>query len=189
MEGSIRSFIAVEIPEGIMVKIDSVLSDLSRLGADLRVVRKENLHFTLKFLGNIGPEMIQPIGECMGSVSHLLGFQTRICGFGAFPNSRKPRVLWIGAEAEGDRLVQLAKQLDESLHRLGFARERSYVPHLTLARSRTGRGKPSLMQYMERMREVDMGTMQVDTLVLKKSVLAPGGPIYSDILEVRPPGG
>jgi len=185
MRESIRSFIAVESPQELVAKIEPLLHDLAELG-DLRVVKRENLHFTLKFLGEISPEMVEPIGDCMRSVRGMLGFNMRICGFGAFPNPRRPRVVWIGSSSEGDRMVALAMQLDERLHELGFAKERSYVPHLTLARSRAGRGNPSLTQYMERVREIDIGSMLVDSLVLKKSVLTPQGPIYSDLLRVGP---
>ena len=188
MKESIRSFIAVESPQELVAKIEPLLRDLAGLG-DLRVVRKENLHFTLKFLGEISPEMIQPIGDCMRSVQGMLGFEMSICGFGAFPNARRPRVVWIGSSSEGDRMVALARLLDERLHELGFAKERSYVPHLTLARSRTGRANPGLTQYLERMRQIDIGSMLVDSLVLKKSVLTPQGPIYSDLLRVGPSEG
>ena len=188
MKESIRSFIAVETPQELVAKIEPLLRDLAGLG-DLRVVRKENLHFTLKFLGEISPEMIQPIGDCMRSVQGMLGFEMSICGFGAFPNARRPRVVWIGSSSEGDRMVALARLLDERLHELGFAKERSYVPHLTLARSRTGRANPGLTQYLERMRQIDIGSMLVNSLVLKKSVLTPQGPIYSDLLRVGPSEG
>jgi len=188
MKESIRSFIAVESPQELVAKIEPLLRDLAGLG-DLRVVRKENLHFTLKFLGEISPEMIQPIGDCMRSVQGMLGFEMSICGFGAFPNARRPRVVWIGSSSEGERMVALARLLDERLHELGFAKERSYVPHLTLARSPTGRANPGLTQYLERMRQIDIGSMLVNSLVLKKSVLTPQGPIYSDLLRVGPSEG
>ena len=183
MEKGIRSFVAVEIPEAAVARIDPLLADLASLGRDLKVVRRENLHYTLKFLGDIRQEMIEPIGECMHSVSNLLGFRMMIGGIGAFPDARRPRVIWIGAKDGQDNMVRLAEDLDSALSSLGFAKERSHVPHLTLARSRSGRGPPGLAAYMENMKDVEIGTIAVDTLKLKKSVLTPGGPIYSDILE------
>ncbi len=187
MQERIRSFIAVETPQELVARIEPLLEDLAKLG-DLRVVRRENLHYTVKFLGEISPEMIGPIGDRMRSVSGMLGFRINIGGIGAFPSASKPRVVWIGASSEGDKMVALARLLDERLHELGFARERSYVPHLTLARSRTGRGSPRLVRYIESMRDVQIGSMIVNSMVLKKSVLTPQGPIYSDLLRVESPG-
>ena len=188
MQKGIRSFIAIDIPEEILVKLDPLLSDLSQLGADLRIVRRENLHFTMKFLGNISEEMIEPVGECLRSVAGMLGFDMKIRGFGAFPNTRKARVVWVGTSSEGDRMVRLAESLDERLSKLGFTKERSHIPHLTLARCRSGRGKPALIRFIERMEDIEIDIMRVDRIVLKKSVLTPKGPIYTDILAVESPG-
>ncbi len=184
MERGIRSFIAVEIPEEIAARIDPMLSDLEGMGRQIKVVKRENLHFTIKFLGNIPEGMIEQIGEAMRSVQDMLGFDMTIGGFGAFPNARRPRVLWIGTSSEGDMMVKLTKELDRGLGELGFPKERSYVPHLTLARSRDRRGDPALGPFVEKMRDLEIGTMHVERLALKKSVLTPKGPIYSDLLIV-----
>ncbi len=185
MEGRIRAFVAVEIPPQAVARLDPLLADLASLGRELKVVKRENLHFTLKFLGNIGSDMIGPVGECMRSVSGLLGFEMTIGGFGAFPNSRRPRVLWIGVKDGQDRMVQLAEGLDAALSELGFERERSHVPHLTLARNRSRRQSPGISSFIESMGDIEIGTTTVDAIKLKKSVLTPRGPIYSDVLETR----
>ena len=183
--GMIRSFIAVEVPEAIKAVIDPVLSDLASMGRELKVVKRENLHFTLKFLGNIDPEMVEPIVACIKSREDLLGFEMKIGGLGAFPNRRKPRVIWIGAKCEGDEFVKLARDIDQDLVKLGFDRERSYVPHLTIARSRNRRGNPRAADLIGGMEDLDIGRMTVDRVSLKRSVLTPGGPIYSDLAVVE----
>lgn len=185
MEGRIRAFIAVEIPPEAVARLDPLLADLASLGRDLKVVKRENLHFTLKFLGNIGSDMIGSVGDCMSSASGLLGFEIAIGGFGAFPNSHRPRVLWIGVKDGQDRMIQLAEDLDAALSELGFERERNHVPHLTLARNRSRRRSPGISSFIESMEDIEIGTMTVDAIKLKKSVLTPRGPTYSDVLETR----
>jgi 2'-5' RNA ligase len=182
MPESIRAFIAVDLPGDLRTRIDPILSDLSSLGRDLKVVKGENLHFTVKFLGNIAPDMIEPIANCIRSQEESLGFDMEIGRLGAFPNARKPRVVWIGANCPDNEFVEMARGIDTKLVDLGFDRERSYVPHLTVARVRNRRGAPVASGYLEKMENLSIGRMTVDSITLKKSVLTPGGPIYSDMV-------
>jgi 2'-5' RNA ligase len=184
MAEKIRSFIAVDVPEEIRAGVDPVLSDLSSLGRELKVVRRENLHFTVKFLGNISPEMLEPVKDCIRSGSQGLGFEMDIRGLGAFPNSRKPRVVWIGATCQGNEFVEMAREIDRELGKLGFDRERSYVPHLTVARSRNRGGSARAAELIGKMGDISLGRMVVDGISLKKSVLTPGGPVYSDLAVI-----
>jgi 2'-5' RNA ligase len=184
LQSGIRSFIAVEVPEEAVAKLEPVMADLAKLGSDLRIVHMGNLHFTLKFLGNISQDMVLPIKSCMDSVRDMLGFDLSLRGMGAFPNPRRARVVWVGASSKEDQMVGLARTLDEKLSQLGFARERSHVPHLTVARSRSRRSGQALVQFIENMRDLEVHTMRVDKIILKKSVLTPKGPIYSDLLAV-----
>jgi 2'-5' RNA ligase len=78
----------------------------------------------------------------------------------------------------------MARGIDGGLVDLGFDRERSYVPHLTVARVRNRRGAPGAAEFVEKMDDLSIGRMTVDSISLKKSVLTPGGPIYSDIVVV-----
>ena len=188
MSERIRSFIAVDIPDGLLAGIEPLIADLAGVGGDLKIVKTENLHFTIKFLGNIEEEMIGSIRGCMEEVSPLLGFDLKVGGLGAFPNARRPRVLWIGTRSQDDRMVKLARDLDQRLSNLGFAREKSYVPHLTLARARNRPGGQAISSFLARVGEVDLGTMRVDSVTLKRSVLTPRGPIYSDLCVVGPSG-
>jgi len=184
MAEKIRSFIAVDVPEDIRAGVDPVLTDLSSLGRELKVVRRENLHFTVKFLGNISLEMVGPVEDCIRSGSQGLGFEMEIRGLGAFPNSRKPRVIWIGAVCQGNEFVEMAREIDGELGKLGFDRERSYVPHLTVARSRNRGGSTRAADLVGKIGDIELGRMVVDRVSLKKSVLTPGGPIYSDIAVI-----
>jgi 2'-5' RNA ligase len=184
MAETMRAFIAVEIPDDLKARIDPVLSDLSSLGRDLKVVKRENLHFTVKFLGNISPNMIDPITKCIGSQREELGFEMEVGGLGAFPNSRKPRVIWIGAKCRGNEFVEMAKGIDGQLVELGFVRERSHVPHLTVARSRNRGGNRGAAEFVDKMGNLAIGNMTVDNISLKKSVLTSSGPIYSDLVVV-----
>ncbi len=188
MAKGIRSFIALDITDEIRAKLGPILQDLEDSRADLRMVDPVNLHFTVKFLGNITQDTIDRIAECMESVQGLLGFDIKVQGLGAFPRASRPRVIWVGVSDGRDRMVALSERLDAELSALGFEKERSHVPHLTLARSRRRGRNPEIAAFLEKMGDLEIGTMHVDNLVLKRSDLSPRGPTYSDILKVEASG-
>jgi 2'-5' RNA ligase len=128
--------------------------------------------------------MVEPIANCIRAHEKGLGFEMEIGRLGAFPNARKPRVVWIGAHCPGNEFVEMARGIDMELIDHGFDRERSYVPHLTVARVRNRRGAPGAAGFLEKMEDLNIGRMTVDNIALKKSVLTPGGPIYSDMVVV-----
>ncbi len=179
----IRAFVAVDIPERVKARIEPILAELKRLDKAVRPVKAENLHFTVKFLGNVPVSMVQEISSVLDECRPLLGFDVVVRGLGAFPNRRRPRVVWLGCEDEKQKMEVLLRQTDQKLSKLGFKKERSYVPHLTLARLK-GRPAPGLGSFLEGMQEVEVGSFRVSTLRLKRSTLTPQGPIYSDLYEV-----
>ncbi len=181
----IRSFIAVDIPEGIVASLRPIRYDLSSLAPNLRMVDEENLHFTLKFLGNIGREMIGTIGGCMKSTRSLLGFDIKVRGLGAFPSAGRARVVWAGVSEGREKMIKLTEALDSTLSGLKFKKEKGNIPHLTVARAGRGSRRPDLSKFIEATREREIGNMHVDSIKLKRSKLTPQGPIYNDILEVQ----
>jgi len=105
-----------------------------------------------------------------------------IKGTGVFPKPDYMRVLWLGIE-DPSRFSALQKDLDEEFVKMGFKKERSYVPHLTIARVKGTRNKELLASKIQSLKDVEIGEMNVSKLVLKKSELTPVGPIYTDIKE------
>ena len=178
-----RSFISVDIEPTEALRL--LLEGLRSADSDLKVVRPGNLHVTLKFLGDIHEASVEGIVERIESSSRgVRPFTATMKGMGAFPSLSNIRVIWVGLEnAEG--LSSLAERLDSSLRELGFDKEKKgFRPHLTVARARSSRGATELQQLMNSNVATEFGTSEVDRIVLKKSVLTPKGPIYSDIREI-----
>jgi 2'-5' RNA ligase len=179
---TLRAFLAVET--GCGFRSGEILKELERSGADIKLVAPQNLHITLKFLGDTGEDKIDGIGRAMEeSVRGIAPFEVKFCGLGAFPNSRSIRVVWVGLLGT-EPLARISLSLDENLAGLGFAKEqRGFSPHITLGRVRTPHRWGSLPALIGRYADTDFGTMCVGRLSLKKSVLGPGGPTYSTVLE------
>lgn len=178
-----RSFISVDMEP--TDALSQLLEGLRSADADLKVVKPGNLHVTLKFLGDIDETAIDGISERMArSADGLQPFTVIMKGMGAFPSLSNIRVIWVGLEnAEG--LSSMAERLDTSLREIGFERDKKgFRPHLTVARARSPRGVAGLQHLMNSNVATDFGSSEVDRMVLKKSVLTPKGPIYSDIREI-----
>lgn len=177
-----RAFISADIvPSEELV---SVLGRLASSRADLKTVKPELMHLTLKFLGDAEESAIDEIAMRIEKVIEgMQPFRIRLKGMGAFPSMSNIRVVWVGIE-EGGPLERIAERLDESMGELGFAREkRGFKPHLTLARTRSARNIANVQEILMETAATDYGEYTVDRVLLKKSVLTPKGPVYSTVRE------
>jgi 2'-5' RNA ligase len=145
-----RTFIAIELAANVRAQIARHIQTLRQQFPDVRAswVREENLHLTLKFLGEVSVEDIQKLSTAAASAAAAINpFALSILGPGTFPPHGQPKVLWIGIEDEQRNLIQLQARLEDECVRLGFAREsRSFHPHLTIARVRSPKGSRQLAQ-------------------------------------------
>ncbi|MBW1721514.1 MAG: RNA 2',3'-cyclic phosphodiesterase [Deltaproteobacteria bacterium] len=182
----IRSFLAFELPGEMMAAIDAVAADLRKTPLEARWVRPGNIHLTMVFLGNIPVGDVDPIKEKLRVVCEGYGpFRLSLNGIGCFPNSRRPRVLWIGLRGEGERLSAFRDSLREALEDFGVEREdRPFRPHLTLGRFRRppGPGSP-LEEIFSKYRDLEGPECRLDRLTFFKSTLKPTGAIYSRLAE------
>lgn len=180
-----RSFLAFDINnELVLQRFSEVQRLLLETGADLKLVDPKNIHMTLRFLGDISPNIVDSILESMNKVS-FSAFDCRLHGVGVFPNLYRVSVIWAGIEKGAQELRNVFEQLEPELHRLGFkADPKGFSPHLTLARVRTGRNKAELTRRIQELADYDFGVERADCLRLKKSMLTPKGPIYSTLREV-----
>jgi len=181
----IRAFIAVPVSDEIRSAVETVESELKRIGADVKWVRPGNVHLTLKFLGNIRPDDVGSLKAALGqALAGVTGFEARVAGLGTFPRGRgKPRVVWMGLEEGVDGLKDLAGRVDDACASLGFEREtRPFAGHLTIGRSRRGGGR--LPELAEAVAELLFNPLQlkVDRVNLVRSRLSPEGPTYT-VLE------
>jgi 2'-5' RNA ligase len=176
-----RTFVAVEISN------ESTLNAIAKLQSDLKIkakpVSKENMHFTLLFLGEISDDMVPKIMESLSSVS-FNPIEMKLSDVGAFPNPRSPRVVWIGVDKDAAKnLVELAVQVEEKLRPLGFRSDKPFKPHLTIFRIKDRMN--DISHELNKFRSVEIGHETISELKFKKSILTPTGPIYSDLQVVK----
>ncbi|MFQ5887109.1 MAG: RNA 2',3'-cyclic phosphodiesterase [Candidatus Hydrothermarchaeales archaeon] len=177
-----RSFIAVEMQaEGIK----EIQNQLRSANADIKFVEPENLHLTLKFLGEIREDLVDNIHNIMKeSFKGIKGFEVHLKGVGVFPNPRHIRVVWVGMEENKELLIKMQERLEENISKLGFRKEKRFEPHLTIGRVKSGRNKDRLAEIIASMNDIEIGMIKVGRVLLKKSVLTPKGPIYTTLREV-----
>jgi 2'-5' RNA ligase len=180
----VRAFLALEVTEDIKERIMELERKIKASGADVKLVEQENLHITMKFLGDVTADTVERVFEAMKMVREDK-FQLEVKGTGVFPNPRMIRVLWVGAGIGGEKIVSIFRQLDSELARKGFPRERDFTPHITMGRVRSLRNKEDLLKVIEEYRGRIFGTTTIDKIALKKSFLTPSGPIYSNLREVE----
>jgi 2'-5' RNA ligase len=177
----VRAFLAIEVPEELKLKINKVIRQFRKCDARIKYVELENLHLTLKFFGDIDTDGIELLSEKISSVvSEFDGFKVNIRGCGAFPNENRIKVIWLGLE--NDELVRkLHNELDKEFVQLGFDKDRKFSTHLTIGRMKSAKGKAEVKSTIEEFKDIEIGEMNVDGIVLKKSTLTPQGPIYEDL--------
>ena len=182
----IRAFIAVELPEALRQEVAAVQSDLEKSDADVKWVEPANLHLTLKFPGDIEEMKAVALQEALGSaVRGVAAFSIELEGLGAFPRLEHPRVLWVGIRSGHEQLIELASRVEKICAELGFPKEeRSFSPHLTIGRVRSGNGLSSLIKKMESISFRASAPAPIDHLTLFQSTLSPTGPIYTPLAQI-----
>jgi len=180
----VRCFVAVEVDDpGGLDALGSFQAGLVGSGGDLKPVERENIHLTLKFLGDVEDGLLEEVKRVVGGLS-FEPFRMTLAETGAFPNLRKPRVIWAGVSEGGDELAAIFGEVEAGFVGLGFKREgRRFSPHITIARVRSGRNRDWLMEEVLRHRDADFGSFEVGSVKLKRSVLTPRGPVYSTLAE------
>ena len=153
----LRAFIAIELPGGLQKAISQVIERL-QLPAGKSVVRwvqASNIHLTLKFLGDIAPTSLGVIEEVLKTEAGLHSdFRMEAGGLGAFPNTKRPRVIWLGVDAPPE-LTSLQRGIDSATAKLGYASEtRPFSPHLTLGRVRENASSSELTTLASHLNEV-----------------------------------
>ncbi len=171
--------------ETVVQNLVNAQEELRETQADLAIVERQNLHFTVKFLGEIPDSQVSEIDGRLKTLS-LRSADVNVRGIGAFPDPRRPRVLWAGVpEDQHGLIVPLAKAVIRALEGIGEREDRAYHPHITLARVRSGYNREILTSFLRESASREFGTTHLGMLKLKSSTLTPAGPVYKDIGEYR----
>ena len=181
----LRCFISLELPEELKKNIYGYIEKLKAAGADVKWIPPENLHLTLKFLGDTTEELLKSINERLISLSKSHDrFSLQISGAGAFPNIKYPRVVWLGVH-DSEEIIKLQHDIDESMAGLGFKRdEKQFTPHLTVGRMKSLKNMGLLIKELATLKETDFGKIEVINIALMKSELKPGGAEHFKLNEI-----
>ncbi|MBA4422847.1 MAG: RNA 2',3'-cyclic phosphodiesterase [Syntrophus sp. (in: bacteria)] len=183
-EKKIRSFLALDPPEEVLREIGAVQNRLRKLiEGDIRWVRPEGIHLTLKFFGDVSGDDVANIATVVEKAAEgERPFSLAIGGAGVFPDPHRPRVLWLGMNGDVERLLVFQKGLEQTLQQIGFPHEeRPFRPHLTLGRIKTSRGLIGLVRALEKGEEYTAGRFIASGLSLMQSELTPRGAVYTKL--------
>jgi 2'-5' RNA ligase len=187
----IRAFIAIDLSAEIQQALEQVSNQLKGqlMGVPVRWVPVKNIHLTLKFLGDVSLANLEVLeGILLTEAARCAPFDVSVGRLGAFPSTRRPRVIWVGVEAQAE-LGQLQHAVDEATTRLGYApEERGFSPHLTLgriARNASNVEVGRIGQVVEKSEVGHLGTMQVRAIHLYRSDLLPTGAVYTRLYSAK----
>ncbi|HVL86436.1 MAG TPA: RNA 2',3'-cyclic phosphodiesterase [Candidatus Thermoplasmatota archaeon] len=180
---SFRGFVAVPVPP--LPPLLYFREALAATRADLTLVRPENLHVTLRFLGEVDGEHEAALRTILeGAVAGLRRFESRLEGAGTFPPRGPPRIVWAGLSG-ADALSAVAGRLETAIRELGFApEERAFRPHVTVARARSSRGASAVRACVQEHEATRFGAVPISEVRLVRSDLSSAGPSYSTVCAV-----
>ena len=178
-----RAFIALELPAAVQAALVGLQRELAGAKADVKWVREEQLHVTLRFLGEITEPQRQSVEGVLREAAGRSGpFQAALSSVGAFPTTSAPRVIWVGMEPGRAEMEQLARMVEEGLRRVGFPDEdRPFVAHVTLGRVRSSKNLAALASKLKQTSWTPPAAFAVDHLTLFESVLSSSGPTYTPL--------
>jgi len=181
----LRAFIAVDLPKDLHQKIKNVSDEVQEIlaGKPVRWVAVPKIHLSIKFLGDVSEKNIPMIsGLIQAEADKHKVFELSIGGFGVFPNLTRPRVIWVGVEAE-EELFHLQHGIEGEMTRLGYPPDvRKFNPHLTLGRVSRNAAPPEIREISELLRNFKVGFLgaaRISEIALFRSDLKPGGAVYT----------
>lgn len=190
-DARMRAFVAIELSDDAKRALADLIQSLrSRRIDGLRLVRPEGIHLTLKFLGNINASRVPSIAEALAAASaRHAPFRLTLTAPGFFPNADRARVLWIGVGGELRPLIDLQRDVDQTLAALGFAAEkRPFNPHLTIARMRDNAARADRRRAADALAAYPLPpgiAISANAVSLMQSDLRPGGAVYMRIVQER----
>ena len=175
-----RTFIAVNLSDEVKDNINRVTEKLKKAESKVKWVKKENLHLTLKFLGEVDEEKIKNIGSALEKKLISCGeFEIKIKGIGTFP-----RVIWYSVVTGADLLKEIWSSVEEVVESEGFGKDsRGFSAHITIGRIKAQLDQAFKVE-LENLKDLDCGISKVSAVSIIKSTLTPAGPVYEEIKNI-----
>lgn len=185
----IRAFIAVEIDSPNKQKLSELIGLFKKTDTDVKWVKENQMHLTLKFLGNIEETKTQEVSRELESITNeSKKFTISLSKIGAFPNINKPRIIWIDIDEGKDTLKLLADKIESRLEKIGFAKEkREFKTHLTLGRIKSLKNISQLTEVIQKTDSQSQDKIKISSLILFQSTLTSKGAIYMPLAEIKLP--
>lgn len=187
MNNEVRTFIAGRLSEKVQDKIYGFQRKLRHEFKDIRWIKKENLHLTLKFLGNIPANSINPVSEILDkTLDDFPIININLMDLGVFPDERRPRVLWIGLDGDIQRLGHIANLINRDVSVLGFPENRNHFsPHITIGRFKKKNYGRNIIDLVTNLGREINGSVLMDEIVLYESRLSSSGAAYYPLFKKR----
>ncbi|MEM3403245.1 MAG: RNA 2',3'-cyclic phosphodiesterase [Nitrososphaeria archaeon] len=182
---SIRTFIALDLEnEQVRAKIVETQKELLALRIEAKPVEPENLHFTIKFLGEIDESKLESVNQSLSDL-RFEPIKVLYKGLGAFPSLSRINVIWVGVDEHSSKaMISLWKEVESRLAKVGFPAGNRFDPHLTIMRVKSGLNKNELSAALRQRQNEVFGYDVMSKLKIKKSLLTPSGPIYTDLVVI-----
>jgi len=183
-----RCFVAIELPVEVRKRLAELQARLADLDRVVRWTRSEQMHLTLKFLGEVPDSQVPQI--CSAAITAVAGLQTahlEICGAGCFPPRGPARVVWVGVRMPCPELSACHQACERAFAAMGYPPEkRPFRPHLTIGRTRDSRGAPrEARAVLEAFADFSAGSFEARELVVFQSVLSSSGATHTPLARSR----
>ena len=185
MSNMVRAFLSIDIEDqSLLSQIQNIQQQLDLTAAKMKIIKSENIHFTLRFFGDTPLTKLDQIRAHLERIE-ITPFEIEIAGVGSFPNRRRPRIIWVGVVNNASKITSLKDEIDSSLLELDYQPEkRKYTPHATIARVRHVKDSKRIADNLENLADEVIGTMTITKINMMKSTLTPSGPIYEILWQI-----
>jgi 2'-5' RNA ligase len=182
-----RIFFSIELPDEIRNNIEKFIGKLKLKLGPMKWVDKKNMHITLKFLGWVEDKKIDALGDTVAKLVKSFGsIKIGLGGFGAFPDLRHPRVIWLGMIEGAGKVKELADKIEDKLSEEGYGEEeREFSPHITIGRVKKKIDAETLSRFAKENEKASFGGFVAKHISLMKSTLRRSGPIYEELKQVK----
>jgi len=177
----IRTFIALPLNENLRQSLSTLQSELKTVSTGVSWVAQQNIHLTLLFLGDISEDMVIPLSKTLDMVgNNNAPCAIDVNGIGFFGKALSPRVIWAGLHGELQHITVIQKQIAAAVQAVGCQYDKKpFKPHLTIGRVRSARHAKDLVAAIDSRKNIPLGTLDIQCILLMKSDLTPQGPVYS----------
>ncbi|MCP5006948.1 MAG: RNA 2',3'-cyclic phosphodiesterase [Planctomycetes bacterium] len=184
---AVRIFIAIEIEKRIKERILEFIKNLKNTDTGVRWVASDNLHLTVKFIGDVDPVILPSLIKSLDNVASLFRpFRLQIRNVGFFPTAERPRVLFVGLRDKENYLARIFEETEKAVEEFGIKREsRKFVGHITIGRTKSQKHIHRLKEAVHCNAERFFGQENVNHFSLIQSELTRGGPIYTTLKQFK----